>query len=47
MTNELFKDHQNTGCFDVMNEIWKNRKLRRHFEKKSKEIDDYFSKQED
>ena len=45
MTNELFKEYQNTGCFDVMKEIWKNRNLSLHFEQKNKEVSSYFSKE--
>ena len=36
MTNELFKEYQNTGSFDVVQELWKNRHLKDHFEEKNK-----------
>lgn len=36
MTNELFKEFQSDGCFDVAKEIWKSKNIKMHFANKHK-----------
>ena len=45
ITNELFREFQSDGCFDVAKELWKSKNLMEHFQIKNHKITSSFLKE--